>query len=553
LGRVAGAAARTGALGDKLAEAADLARVPRELAPGLYGDVRHYSPNVIKKAAQVAVEGVPLPDSLVRRLAEHRLNRRTDDSVGITQAIHRKRIGQLMQDQADVLRGGTHLRTAAQRKAAADVASFVVQGVVSGGEHMADELRIVRDRIQHHIDHGSGDRAAMQAARDHVRNLDRFLANPDEAAVREIAAAYVKRQREDIDPELVRLGLLDPSQARMAPLEPYVAAGHMPGVRIAARPGEVSVRSAMLRDARRTVKYLDNALQKTKLDTLRGGRGVLDAELRDAKTKLTNARVAEQRTYGILLGRHGRDATLPPKVAKRMNRYLDATHTAQLHLDRVRVALRSDQADRRALAVGHLSAAREALKNAKSDARKLDKYENERLAGVVMDTPFPIAGGRYAVRRVTADEIEQHMRAAGKSPEDIGYVNLSAPTEPNGRPYLSRALSRGDTPSRMRTASGVMRGAFKPGHTVMADSQARSLNLIDRAKGFDEFARQMAVHHADGSIADYDKYEVEQALHAYEVEHRIPVTAVPLRSAAKNAQQAAKIRELQSYIAEGDP
>lgn len=552
LGRLAGATARTGALGAKAADVASLARADRAIAPGIPGEVRHYSPNLLKKGVQVAAEQVHVPDALAHRLAEHRINRRTDDLVGVNQAIHRLHEAQLVKQTADVLRDGKRLRTPKGRQLANDVAPFVAQGMASG-KGLLDELKAARDEIQSHVDAGTvGDRAATEAAHAHVANIDAFLAHPDVRAAEEIAAAYVTRQHE-FDPELQRLGLLESEQARVAPLEPAVAAGHVPGVRMADQGGEVSVRSALLREARRSVKYLDRQLQDTKLDNVKlTGRSELDSALRDAKTKLTQAQKAEQRTYGVLRGRHGGDTPLPPKVAARMHRYLDRTVDAQHAFDQARVALRSGQAERKAMAGERLAAALDALNDAKAESRKLDKYEKERLSGVVADTDVRLKGGKYAVRRVTADELEQRMRAAGRNPEDIAYLNLKAPQErAGGQSYLSSSLSRGDTPSRSRTAAGVTRGAFNPGGAALINSQLGTLGRIDRAQGFDEFIAQQAVHGEDGQVAAFDKYHVHQAAHDYEAEHGIAMTPVPLHSAAKGVEAQAKIRELQSLIEDG--
>ena len=543
VGRIAGIAARTGALGERVAEAAATAREDRPLGEGIQGIKRHYSPNPLKKAAQVAGEHVPLPNAIDRRIVEHHLSKRVDDIIGVNASVARKHLDQLVHDQADALKGGKRI-TRSNRKTAANVASLVVQGVASGKE-LFDELHSLRETMHEHLN--DGDRVTRAAAAQHVKNIDAFLAKPDVQAVNDIVGRYVGRQR-TLDAEQADLGLLDAQRARGAAAVPY-AVTHMPGVHFADTP-QLSVRAVAYTEARRSVKQAERALgdvqdSSGRLTAVGNAEAVL--RTRKAEKTLAKAVAAERKSYGVLLGRHGASAELSAADADRMNRYLSKTSDAQLRLKAVRQALAGESVDRRAVAAENLAAAKADLKEARSFARDLHDHQGERIKGLVTDVKV---GRRTGVRRVTAAEIQRHMVAHGKEPAEIAHVALDLPHE-DGMVHDARTtLSRGDSRLKSRTGKGIEAGAFKPGHQALADSQIKALRRIDRARAHDAFVREVAVHGPDGLPLSFTKEEAPDAAASYHEHTGTRVAAVPLFSASHNADAAVRLRELTKFTSE---
>lgn len=566
LGRIAGATARTGALGEKVAEAASLAREPRVIAPGLQNDVRHYSPNLLKKGGQVYLDRHPALGHAVNVVTHNSdkqlLRRQMDEIKAQTDYARQKGVEAAAHDlHAEMPKRKTHLASPA-----AHVVPYAAQGIARLGDQtqFLDDLQTAVERLDHEHDHGNLTPRMRAANRKHAKNIRTFLKHPDVEAVRQ-ATAEVAAQRHALDTEQASLGLRDAQEMRQRALMPYVAAGHMPGARIATEP-EVSIRQASWREANKAVKKLDKQLQDVKLNTTRitNGPSPFDAAIRDAQEKLANARVQEQRTYGILLGRHGRDAPLDgPSYqtvtrsdgrtvklkrsdAVRMNRYLDKTAAAQHALDQARLAAHSDRADWKDFAQEWLAAAKDDLKDAKEHRKGLSKYENEKLTGVVTNTDMKIGKGKYAVRHVTPEEIEAHMRANGVDPEQIAYVNMSAPPAKSIGAYLRKGgLSRGDSKGRAFTGQGLQSGSWEPGYGALAKSQLRTVNKISQAKGYDEFIKQAAVHDASGNVLTYLPHDAEQAAADYTAQHGVEVTPVATHSATVSQDAAGKIQQLQ--------
>lgn len=565
VGRTAGIVARTGAVGGALKDAAGLARDDRVLIPGVKGETRHYHPNVIVSAGQ----------HLLDKHEEHRpqyfnnrkINKRVNDIRGNTRnvaSVHEADVKKAMAESIKGERGkGTKVaehfgkQASKGRRAAADVASYHVQAVASH-EHLVEELRNLRGKI-HDALHDPAHKVsntARKAAEAHIKNIDEFLADPDVTAVHEIAQNYAARQRGEIDPEMVNRGLLSKAQAKMAPLVPYVASGHMDGVRVIDKAhAETSVRAAAHQIARRAVGAAERAVRDVKLtnaeDHLKPGEA--DANLKEALHSLSKATGAESKTYGVLLGRHGRDAGLPAAEADRMNRYLSKTNDARLKVKAARAELKSGHTDRRQRAAKYLQGARDNLKEAVSDRKALDQFEREHVSGVVTDTNIRLPGRRadgsprFAVRRVPAAEIEKHMLANGKNPEDVAYVNLSPPRKPGEEPlHAGTSLaSRGDAALRSRTGKEILSGNWKPGHTALADSQVGSLRRIDRAKGFDRLMQQITVHDAKGNVVSATKDTIDDKIEKFAEDNpkAPPMVAVPLHSPTAIAAQGAHVAQ----------
>lgn len=558
VGRAAGILSRTGALGSTLEHAASLEREDRVLVPGVKGETRHYHPNVIVSAGQHLLD--KHEDHRPQYLNTRKLNRRVDDIHGVTRAIASKHEQDVLNAQADAIHGDRSrlLKTPAGRKAASNVASYVVQGAASG-EHLVAELHDLRGKIHDalHDPERKVSGTARKAAEAHIKNIDEFLADPDVAAIHEIASKYADRQRGTIDPEMVNRGLLSKDQAEKAHLVPYVAAGHMgEDVRVLTKP-EKTVRAVF---AKQAADEADKATQVVKDAKLVGGKlterehiAIRSASLK-AERALNQAEKSANRRTGQLEGRYGRK--LEP--SERSNRYLAKVSAAKQNLQDARAASRSDRADRTEATAKYLEAAKDNMKDARDQAKDLKVYGKEKLkpGTVVRDVQVGVRNGKlvYAVRRVPATEIEQHMVEHGKDPNSIAYVNLGAPREPGEVPtHASTNLtSRGDSAIRSRTAREITTGNWKPGHTALADSQVGSMRRIDRAKGFDHLVQQTAIHE-NGEVVSGTKDTIAGLKEEYEKQHPgVKVRAVPLHSENDVAAQGAK--QAQAFVDDhGEP
>lgn len=475
LGRVAGAAARTGKLGEKVAEAASLTREPHVLAPGLQPIVRHYSPNLLKKGAQVVVDHNPRLQAAVRAATGNTTTRllRKQEDYGRTMSEN-LRHGALA-DTADRLHANK------PKGSAAHVLPYAVQGVARLGEHgqFLDDLQRLAEQLDREHAAGYLTKTMKEANRRHANNIREFLTHPDVAAVAHAAEQHAGLQHA-IDQEKVRLGLLDPEEARMRRLMPYVAAGHLPGARIANK-AEPTIRAAAWRDANKEVKTLSKHLDQT---------------------KLSNAK---------LIGTDPRDPELRQLTARR------------------------------------LAAAQDALKDAKEHRKAYKDYRNEKVDGVVSDTTVPLRKGKYAVRKVSAQEIEDHMRASGVNPDHIAYVNLSAPTRTLGS-IARRGLSRGDSKGARATMEGLTSGQWEPGYGALSHSALSGVNSIANAKTFDDFISRAAAKDASGAPQLYKAGQAEQAAADLSKRYGVQMTPVAAHSATLRAGAEGKVARLQSRV-----
>lgn len=528
VGRVAGATARTGVLGRVLKSAAGTARADRlpsrviaddegELhhqSIGIAGEHRTYSPNLLLSGTQHAIEKLRDRGDGTARSApgesvaeEHRLDKRTDNIFGIQQTVKSGHQRQVVKEQAAAI----GRKASPEVQAAANVSPWIAQAVVSRGVKMLDEFAEIRDNLYK----VKGDGPDVEAAHQHAVNIDAFLKSPHIQAALEIADEYVNRQNDQIDPELVRLGLLNEHQARMSKLIPYVAAGKMRdlGGRLAAK-GDVSIRTAAIG---RAVKFLS-----AKRLNLESAETAIEHALNDATEESEH---------------------LPDGPRQELERKLVR---AQKAIAAVRTArLRGDRYDEGSA----LASARAALKDAQGVAARLDKFERKRLAPVVMDVGK--VDGKTVVRRLSASDIEHHMLANDIDPErHVAYVNLRPPKDENvGKNYTPGVdPTRHDTPKMRRSGKGVMEGNWTPSHAAFAESQLGSMAWLDHAKSFDQWVQQLAVHRSNGEVALFDEAKGRSVAAEFKKRFGVKMTLVATHSATKNAEQRAGIADLQAHF-----
>lgn len=238
VGRIGGAVARTGALGERAAEFASTAREPLKLGTAAGSEApieeaRSYSPDVITTAMQKARESYlrkrgrnpnvsysasKFIPKVVRQGfnigQEAKLNRIADEMTAVRQMAGREERGAAL----------NAVRKNAPDKDVQNIVSHVLQGVVRKPETAVEDIgkEINRLKAAH-----TGKRTTGEIFnRRQVRDLQTALKHPEKISEAFKAAAEIRQRIKAQDAYLVSHGLLDPEQAARRAVLPYAMA-HM--------------------------------------------------------------------------------------------------------------------------------------------------------------------------------------------------------------------------------------------------------------------------------------------------------------------------------------
>ncbi|HTA98676.1 MAG TPA: hypothetical protein VK730_13670 [Solirubrobacteraceae bacterium] len=320
VGRLAGAAMRSGALGDKVAEAASMDRAPLHLYgtsssadqvdAGLH-DVaipRKYSPDVIRKAGQVAA------DTFKEKILHQDPNMATGEQANrylyggslVSQHTFKRAQGffkpGLVDEQAakgETLRrlysgAAAHTMRELKPKTGAEAVPLAVEGILRRPETVVADLTKEHQRLQDTAQGLTGKELRLNKANQ--RQIDglladkKFLANPQPAfqAAREYADWSAP-----LEQRLVQLGHLEPDQIN-AKLVPYALSHMGKDVAYNENPGKHPLALAE-KSAGKQVKAAQKALERA-----RGGTN--KTAVAEARSRLADARGAHHTVASDLQG-----------------------------------------------------------------------------------------------------------------------------------------------------------------------------------------------------------------------------------------------------------
>jgi hypothetical protein len=282
-GRSAGAVMRSGVAGERARQAASTARADREIAPGVF-ERQHYSPDVLTKAAQVALggKGQRSKDHLMRKRADFISDRANNASrVRREQETHEAR-------QAMPERGG------ARRAPERDVVALAMQGVVRSPRTFKADLQAELQRLASASKAGDfrskdqlrANRAQQQTIRAVLKD-PKALANAEEVFR---AARDLGRRGNELEGRGIKLNALDGKAAERSKLFPYAQA-HM-GARY--EKGDPKATKKAVAQARREVERARGAkeavLARLKADGVKAPTKA--KEYRAAAQRVTDAQAA---------------------------------------------------------------------------------------------------------------------------------------------------------------------------------------------------------------------------------------------------------------------
>lgn len=286
-GRLAGAAMRSGALGDRAAELASMERAPlriygrREGGAGLHDpsvppieQLRQYSPDVIRKGAQVLVDKFREHHGIDPNVATPAQADRYLVGGGWTaQHTIRKLQGTLKHGLLDeqVAKGemarrlytneAAHVMAELKPTYGADAVPLIVEGIVRHPTTMKADMEKELARLRTKADGLTGEELKLNKRNQkQIQTLladSKFMADP--APAFHAAHGYIAWAKPRVD-ELVRLGHMDPDQLN-AMLVPYALSHMGPDVRYNLTPGEHPL-VAQVKNADRQVKNARKAVER---------------------------------------------------------------------------------------------------------------------------------------------------------------------------------------------------------------------------------------------------------------------------------------------------
>jgi len=234
LGRGGGKVMRSGVVGKKAKRAASTTRAVQTLEGTKVVRKREYSPDVIKKGRQVAVEKVARRsrDKLIAkadkekspevkadlqrraarkdpdRVTSHEIKRRVDERVDANETVRRSHRAKAVNEAQDAV---------GKAKKQGPLVNLVAQGIVRAD---VDDIRAYVRELESEFDGLS--KAGKRANKQLRHDIEKALSSKklDLGQVREAAKAYADRAR-PLEDNLVTHGLLDREQADMARLMPY--------------------------------------------------------------------------------------------------------------------------------------------------------------------------------------------------------------------------------------------------------------------------------------------------------------------------------------------
>lgn len=545
VGRGAGAVGRSGALGEDVAKAASTAREGRILAPGLAPDVRHYSPDVIRKAFQVAFEHEP-SSRLVSKLLKKRVDEFVPTAKGAKQAA--------LKDAED------HLKAAMPEGPAAHVVSHAAMGTAGSPAEFEAQLRDrILPQLQDAHARGGMSPAVRKANEQAQANVEAFLAHPNTPAAFESAGHY-EALRQPIETELARLGLHTSAEMERRALMP-IAQTQMPdtvmvprtskaklsdGRTVTRNSGIPTLRAHQARAALGDIGQLQKELKAAEGHkiAMKNFQGEQERAVRQGEQALARAEKQEAKQAAFIQGRYGIDEPLKTKAAQvssgALGKRLVNTDNVTSKLQDLKAALGEARVARRTEANDRVKVAKENLKELRKEFAEVHKpYLHEKQHGLMVEDPKApmIRQGNYRgrqLRPLANDEIRAYMEAHGIPHAD--YIKMTAPTEDAG--FFGTRISRGGTKGKSFTGQGIESGAFTPGYAALSRTHLNSVAQIQDALTHDRFINESAIHVPPGE--DWRTY-AEQ----YEHDHGIQLEAVYRHPQAVTAEQRATIDKLQ--------
>lgn len=487
VGRVLGAAGRVGLLGDHVAEAAKLARDDRPLIEGTPGLKRHGSPNLLVRAAQHAKDKIDLPGPIERRVVEHHIRKNVNDVYGIQGALASRHGEAIVEEQ--------HAAAAGEKGAAAKRTPILKH-------HIPADRKVAADVASAQIMGAVSRKSALDDLDQLHDSIDQHL---QDTKLTKMARKTAETNRDNIvkfrkNPNVKAVNEISDS---------YLA------------------RAQKLQDEQVQLGLLSKAQAETA--PLHGAVAMGHVPGNDVRIVGTDAKLPSIRK--AMYAEAKKDVTTAKNDLKEAER--DATHLPI--------------ADR----PKYLENAKQNLKDAQEHAAGLKKYKNEYLSGVVENTSMRVRGvdengnPRYAVRKVLAPELRRRLIGEGRNPDEMGYVNMTAPVDKDEQiaQHATRGLSRGDAAYHSRTAKGVPTGNTRPGAASLLDSQLQSQRAIDKARGFDLLDRTQSIRDDSGKLVKGNKDTIQNLKEELEPTHG-PLTIVPRRSASS-------VNRMDDFIAKG--
>jgi hypothetical protein len=502
-GRLAGAVARTGAVGERAAEVASTARPNLKL----YNDMaekRVYNPDPVRKGVEVATDKVrqKLPGSLKQPDPNQAVGAR------LTKAI---KGGVLKSGEVDVsvdageqarrnLKGQVvHEVQAAKPKVGAEAVPLIVEGVVRSPETMAADLAKEHDRLMAVQPSLVG--RELGANKDNVAQIEklqadkRLMADPADAFA---SAKHFNAMQAPLTAGLERVGHLSPEQARAA-LFPYAQAHE--GARYftvadhqaaesAARAGEVEAKAAIAKTEPNTPERAQavRAFQEARGHRLAvSGRGAPEniAAHEDLQQAAAARRAAVSEARGeVSKAEHARSRLVGTQRSRRASdgmRGASAEESARMEAANARVQGAKDRL--RSASLEHAQA-RDA-----AQASKLPKIQ----AGMRH------ANGEY----FPTEEIRARAAAAGVDP---GFLSHQETLGDRGS-FFKPTTRRPAIASKVRTGESFVKGTYDRSHAALVAQAAKMAN-------------EYAAHHATDArlsrfgIGHYDS--LEEAAHEAE-------------------------------------
>jgi hypothetical protein len=454
--------------------------------------------------------------------------RRVDHFASGSNALERLRREEVQGAVHDVHRGG-RVKGRVGRNAR-EVVSMAAEKTIRPGHWTEDiDKRIGRleHALEHPKEHGYRHTGEVKKARKELAVLHRARDASPEQQTRVFAAAdHLVALRRAQDVEEVRLGTLNPEQARRAALGPY-AVSHM-----GARHFSVEEHAAMESAARRQER-----VARAKVDAAPAGSA-------DRARALGEYRVAREHRIAVS-GRepggvrrhedlqrqatraeavHERARTRVRKLENERNRLTgrqqvqrgpDAARKMQAvagqptraravlaHIDeamnrnerRLRTGASKEQLRERVAAKldKQLVAAREREKATRKAAREARAMAD---ASKLPDTQAAIrtAEGHH----LPNSAIEEHMRASGVDPEAVAQLTHRE----LGKGAFHKRLdvsTRPRTPQQRRTLHAFERGVSGHGHLQVEESAVNAATRISKAQSVDRFIHDHGLLHPDG-------------------------------------------------------
>ena len=458
VGRGAGAAMRSGALGSRAKAAASTERAPLELggdqtplqrAPYSKDVIRQHWPRVGQKARdrrRVHTEdGKPIATSAeVDRALKER-----SDSIAHGNEIKRRQERAMQTDEAIAARPAG--------KIDADAVRLVLMGKIRSTrtfqvdiQRLAAELDAAYARLKKAAnDRANPSRAGaarvkIEANRDLRGLLDEIAKHGNPEAIFEAARRNAGSMRE-LDAELVRVGLLDENQARVARVavagRTHLGVTHdKPLERVRARE-RYRERKAELKRTKRAQGQREKALAKTRADAARS-KGRLE-------------RLEAQRNLAV-------------RMKKVTARSIDRNPSSLLNRERARLLNLEGKKLEHEAALRSIKARRKELK---ASLREKPKKPREQ---------FVDSEGRP----ISAQAMEEGFAQMGGDPENLGFVTLRPHQTARQAGYVP-SNERPRLPSGALTGKAADQGAFDPSYESIVNQRRISQGRVSAADAFD--------------------------------------------------------------------